>query len=132
MSGVNQWSTLCSGDILQSLWTARRSGCGSIGRGSWVGGPLDGTYDDFLGNYEFRFLTDLFRSMKARESVRFHIFGTWTIGDGKVESGEKERPLCLARVKSLGFSQILQVFMVSEDNEWMLCTLQPMPPLLQG
>ncbi len=107
VDGVNQGSALCSGDILKPLWTARRSGRGSIGGGNWIGGPLHGAYEDFLGDDGFRFLTDLFRSMKARESICFNIFGTWMTGDGKIESGEKERPSSLARIKSLG---ILQIF----------------------
>ncbi len=76
VSRVNQGSALCSCDILQPLWTARRSGRGSIGGGSWIGGPLDGAYKYFLGDDGLRFLTDLFRSMKARESICFDIFET--------------------------------------------------------
>ncbi len=63
--------------------------------------------------------------MELRESVS-SVFGAWMIGDGKVESSEKECP------PSFGVSQVLQVLMTSENDERMLCTFQPMPPFLQG
>ncbi len=101
VSGVDQGSALCSSDILQPLWTAQRSGRGSIGGGSWIGGPLDGAYEDFLGDDGIRFLTDLFRCMQARERIHFNILGTWTIGDGKVESGEEKHPSSMTRLSLL-------------------------------
>ncbi len=84
----------------------------------------------FLGDDGLRFLVYLFKNMKLRECVYFDIFGTWTIGDGKTEYGEKDCLLSLAWIKSLGISQILEIIVVRENNECMLCTLQPMPPLL--
>lgn len=47
-------------------------GGGGIGGCSWIGVPLDGTYNEFLRNDGFRLLTDIFWSMKVRERQPSH------------------------------------------------------------
>ncbi len=42
------------------------------------------------------------------------------------------RTFPLARIKSFGTSQILEVLVIRDDGEWKLCSLQPVAPLLQS
>ncbi len=44
---------------------------------------------------------------------------------------EKQSPTGLARVKYFGFMEILKVFVVCNDGEWVIGSLQPVPPLFQ-
>ncbi len=90
---------------------------------------MDRVEEDLFGNDGIQFLTDLFGSMQTGKRILLHILGAWTVGDGKVESGEEECPSSLMWVKSFGIPQVLEIFVVSENDEWVLCTLQPMPPL---
>ncbi len=54
------------------------------------------------------------------------------IGDGEIGPGEKQSPAGLARVEPLGFTEILKVFVVCNDREWVISSLQPVPPLFQS
>ena len=50
----------------------------------------------------------------------------------KIKTGKKQGPPSLARVESLSGVEVLQVFMVRPNLEWDWCSLQPLPPLLNG
>ena len=53
------------------------------------------------------------------------------VGDGEVKSGEQEGPPGLPKVEALRCTEILQVFMVGPDQEWLFCSFQPVPLLFQ-
>ncbi len=44
----------------------------------------------------------------------------------------KQSPTGLTGIESFGFPEILEVFVVCDDGEGMVSSLQPMPPLFQG
>ncbi len=71
------------------------------GGGVRFGIPLDGADNAFLWNDGYWFLTDLFWRIEMGKSIRSHILGTWTIGDGKVKASEKQHPPGLSVIKSL-------------------------------
>ncbi len=54
---------------------------------------------------------------------------SWAIGNGELELGEKQGP---AGIEPLGFMEVLEFFVVRDDSEWVVSSLQPVPPFLQS
>lgn len=55
----------------------------------------------------------------------------WSEGESKLEPHEEQRPSVLARVESFSGSQELDVLMISEYDEGVEGTLQPVTLFLQ-
>lgn len=53
------------------------------------------------------------------------------IGDLEIETSIKESPLSLTWVKTFGFLKILEVLMVSQYREGVLCSLKPVSPFFE-
>ncbi len=51
------------------------------------------------------------------------------MGDGEVEPGEKQCPAGLVGIEPLGFAEVL---VICNDSEWVVSSLQPVPPLFQS
>ncbi len=69
--------------------------------------------------------------MKAREGVSLAVTISWAIGDGEIKPGEKQSPAGLTGIEPLGFTKILQIFVICNDGEWVISSLQPVTPLFQ-
>ncbi len=52
------------------------------------------------------------------------------IGNDEIKLGKKQSPAGLSGIESLGFTEVLEVFVICDDGEGMVSSLQPMPPLL--
>src|ERR1700728_4126973 len=68
----------------------------------------------------------------ARECIWLTHATTRLMVEREVETGQVERPACLATVEFLCCTEVLQVFVVCPDFDGMACSLKVMPPLLQG
>ncbi len=54
------------------------------------------------------------------------------MGDGEVEPGEKQCPAGLVGIEPLGFAEVLEVLVICNYSEWVVSSLQPVPPLFQS
>ena len=77
-------------------------------------------------------LWNILTLVQARESVRSHVFGARSVGQGEVESAEQESPTRLPGTQPLRLPDVSEIFVVSSDEHGMLGPLQPVSPLHQG
>lgn len=64
------------------------------------------------------------------QGIRFDVAGAGSVGEGEIKPGEEEGPLCLSGIESLSSSDVLQVLVVSPNQEGLLGSLQPVLPFL--
>ncbi len=128
MSGVNEGRALSPWNILMVWWTAQRAGR-RIGGGDWWRSPLNWAGNDFSRDDPLRFLLALFGRMDASASA-FIFLGL--VGDLEVETGEKQCPPGLTRIEPFSITEVLQVFVVGENEERLCSSLQPVPPFFEG
>jgi len=62
----------------------------------------------------------------------FYISWTGPVGDLELEMGEKQCPPGLTRIEPFSITEVLQVFVVSENEERLCSSLQPVPPFFEG
>ncbi len=55
-----------------------------------------------------------------------------SVCDGKMESGKEQVPTGLSGVEPLRLPEELEIFMIGDDSERMVCSLQPVPATLLG
>lgn len=66
------------------------------------------------------------------QSVCRSVVETKALGQRKVEPGKEENSLCLAGVLVLRSPKILEVLVVCQYQDWVLCFFEPMLPFFQG
>ncbi len=52
-----------------------------------------------------------------------------SVCDGKIESSKEQSPAGLPGVEPLRLPEVLEVFVIGDDSERVVCSLQPVPPL---
>ncbi len=70
--------------------------------------------------------------MDARQCIRLYISWTGPVGDLELETGEKQCPPGLTRIEPFSITEVLQVFVVGENEERLCSSLQPVPPFFEG
>ncbi len=70
--------------------------------------------------------------MQTRECVCLAVMVSRTVGDGEIKPGKEQSPVGLLRVDPIGFTEVLEICVISDDCEWMVNSLQPMSPLILG
>ena len=55
----------------------------------------------------------------VRQGIRFDVARPWSVGEGEVEAGEKDRPPGLLGVESLGCAHILQIQSIPREKSSM-------------
>ncbi len=126
---MNEGHALRPSNVLMVWWTARRVGR-RIGGGDWWRSPLNWTGDYFSRDDPLRFLLALFGRMDARQCISLYISWTRPVGDLELETGEKQCPPGLTRIEPFSITEVLQVFVVGENEEILCSSLQPVPPLM--
>ena len=66
------------------------------------------------------------------QGIRLERFLAWSMVEGEVESGQKERPPSLPPVEFLGSHKIFQVFVICPNLESVLSPFQVVSPLFKG
>ena len=94
--------------------------------------PLNGCQDPGRGNDGPLLPLLVRRGELPGQGIRLDVFETRAVGQGEVKPAEEEGPSGLARVKVFRNLEVLQVLVVGPEQECMLGTLQPVPPLLEG
>ncbi len=132
MKGAQKGGSQGGGHISLPFWASRRSRLAEGGETDlFLQSPLDGANEHGWREDGFR-SGGFLRSVKAREGVCLDIFISWSIGDGELEPSEEERPTCLAGIEPLGAPEVFKIFVVCDYGEGVLCSLQPVSPLLQS
>lgn len=112
-NGTLEWSGLCTQRLLNvsiQLPHDRRYQAGGRENGSLIHGPL----------------------LCVIQPGCIHILGTWSVGQGKHKIGKEHGPPCLTRIQSPSCPDVLQVAVVSPDEERVFSPLKPMSPRLQS
>ncbi len=93
--------------------------------------PLDGA-DEYGWRENGLRCGGFFRSVNTGEGVGLDILISWSIGNGKLELSKEERPAGLAGIQPFSTPEIFQVLVAGDHGKGVLCSLQPMSPLLQS
>jgi len=70
--------------------------------------------------------------MDARQCISLYISWIGAVGDLELETGEKQCPPGLTRIEPFSITEVLQVFVVGENEERLCSSLQPVPLFFEG
>ncbi len=100
--------------------------------GDWWRSPLNWAVDDLSRDDPLRFLLALFGRTDVRQCISLYISCTGPVGYLELETGEKQCPPGLTRIEPFSITEVLQVFVVGENEERLCSSLQPVPPFFEG
>ena len=94
--------------------------------------PGNGPYHTGGRQYVRRQPWSRVRVKQTRKCICFSILGTRAIRQGKIKPIKEQSPPGLSGIESFGGPDVLKVLMISPNQEWLLCSLQPMSPFFHG
>ncbi len=68
--------------------------------------------------------------MQTGKSIRLGVSIPWAVSDGELESREEKRPASLVEIEPFVITEVLEIFVNGNYQEWKVGSLQPVPPLL--
>ncbi len=66
--------------------------------------------------------------MQAGKGIHLAVLIPWMVSDGELESREEKRPASLVEIEPFVITEVLEIFVNGNYQEWKVGSLQPVAP----